>query len=129
LGVNKYAIGAQMGILYRCGIACPRRRQKQILHTHMFGRPLRARPNGAAGYARLSAWLAALAAAEQASAADASAGALRAVSQLYRSSKTYGGIKAIVFQTLFPDNHPLNSSQVTLEKGVQENGSYVHTPK
>ena len=35
-------------------------------------------PNGAAGYARLSAWLAALAAAEPAGAADASALALRA---------------------------------------------------
>ena len=28
-------VGAQMGILYRCVMVCPRRRQKQILRTHM----------------------------------------------------------------------------------------------
>jgi hypothetical protein len=42
------------------------------------GRPLRARPDEAAGFAHQSAWLAALAAAELASAADAAACALRA---------------------------------------------------
>jgi hypothetical protein len=37
VSVNESATGTQVGILYRFGIACPKRRQKQILHTHMLG--------------------------------------------------------------------------------------------
>ena len=45
LSVNQSAIGAQMGTVYRFGIVCPRRRRKQILHTHMLGDESRA-PEG-----------------------------------------------------------------------------------
>lgn len=38
MSINEPAIGAQMGILYRCVIACPRRRQKQVPRTHMLAR-------------------------------------------------------------------------------------------
>jgi hypothetical protein len=64
------------GMTHRHNI--PQKQEKTIRQNHMSGRPLRARPDGAAGFALQSAWLAALAAAELASAADASARALRA---------------------------------------------------
>ena len=37
-----------MQILYRCGVVCFRKRQKQILCTHMLARTLHACANGAA---------------------------------------------------------------------------------
>ena len=37
MSVNESAIGAPTGLLYRCGIAYPRKRQEQILRTHMLG--------------------------------------------------------------------------------------------
>jgi hypothetical protein len=35
LGVSKCGIGAHMGVLYRFGMACARRRKNQILYTHI----------------------------------------------------------------------------------------------